>query len=229
MKAKINEIFNSIQGEGPYTGTRQVFVRFSDCNMNCVWCDTLSSKEEGESFHKQYSVSELLSEVNEISSGCHSVSLTGGEPLLQYDFIKQFAKVLKQEGKRIYLETNGICCDALKEVIDQVDIIAMDIKLPSSTKERPFWEEHGKFLGIALQKEVFIKVVVSGSTTNEDVKRAVALVYSANPSIPFVLQPSDYDLNSDAMKRCVEVRQFCEEYLLNVHIMLQMHKMVGMR
>ena len=37
---KINEIFYSIQGEGYFTGTPTVFVRFSGCNLRCPFCDT---------------------------------------------------------------------------------------------------------------------------------------------------------------------------------------------
>ena len=37
---KINEIFYSLQGEGFYTGTAAVFVRFSGCNLTCDFCDT---------------------------------------------------------------------------------------------------------------------------------------------------------------------------------------------
>ncbi len=40
MQAKISEIFKSIQGEGPYQGINQVFVRFFGCNLCCRFCDT---------------------------------------------------------------------------------------------------------------------------------------------------------------------------------------------
>ena len=36
----VNEIFYSLQGEGYYTGTAAVFLRFSGCNRKCSFCDT---------------------------------------------------------------------------------------------------------------------------------------------------------------------------------------------
>jgi len=38
--ANLSEIFSSIQGEGPYIGCKQIFIRFSDCNLDCDYCDT---------------------------------------------------------------------------------------------------------------------------------------------------------------------------------------------
>lgn len=40
MKTKVNEIFASIQGEGPVVGYKQLFIRFCRCNLNCSYCDT---------------------------------------------------------------------------------------------------------------------------------------------------------------------------------------------
>ena len=46
MEAKINEIFSSIQGEGPVVGYKQLFIRFCGCNLNCNYCDTEFQKGE---------------------------------------------------------------------------------------------------------------------------------------------------------------------------------------
>ncbi len=52
IKAKISEIFCSIQGEGLYLGQKQIFVRFAGCNLDCDYCDESKAKD-GEKFSLQ--------------------------------------------------------------------------------------------------------------------------------------------------------------------------------
>ncbi len=228
-KAKISEIFHSIQGEGKYTGREQVFVRFFECNIHCVWCDTPSSIGDTTRHYQEYGLEDLLAEVRELWPGCHSVSLTGGEPLVQKDFIREFLPFLKKEGMSSYLETNGIFDQHLAEIIDDVDIIAMDLKLPSSTKCRPYWEEHAAFLRIARQKEVFIKAVVSSDTQKEDIARCVELVAGVDPDISFILQPNYFERQNGALDRCLDYQDYCRQYLSDVRVMSQMHKIWKVR
>ena len=83
MNAKILEIFHSIQGEGRYAGVPQVFVRFFECNMHCVWCaDTPASIGDGKREFKEMDLKEVLAQVNALYDNAHSVSITGGEPLV---------------------------------------------------------------------------------------------------------------------------------------------------
>ncbi|MCM8763078.1 MAG: 7-carboxy-7-deazaguanine synthase QueE, partial [Candidatus Omnitrophica bacterium] len=77
MQAKIAEIFKSIQGEGIYQGREQVFVRFYGCNLKCQFCDTPLTHYE------ELRPEELLNRINIFGVDYHSLSLTGGEPLLQ--------------------------------------------------------------------------------------------------------------------------------------------------
>src|SRR3989338_6029109 len=130
MKARISEIFRSIQGEGKYTGVPQVFVRFFECHMHCAWCDTPDSIGDGRREFKEFSPKELLKEIRPLFENCHSASLTGGEPLLQADFIKEFIPLLKSAKLKIYLETSGVLFKELKRVVKDADIISMDFKLP---------------------------------------------------------------------------------------------------
>lgn len=192
-KANIMEMFRSVQGEGPYAGVDQVFIRFFECNMHCVWCDTPNSIGDTVRHYEECTLDELWRRVCDLWDGCHSVSLTGGEPLLQKDFIKTLLPYFKRAGVKSYLETNGILPGALEDIIDDIDIIAMDVKLPSSTQCRPYWEEHAAFLQIARRKAVFVKAVISGDTSLEDVLTAAQFVAGVDPLIPLILQPNYFD------------------------------------
>ena len=96
---RINEIFYSLQGEGYHSGTPAVFVRFSGCNLCCVFCDT--QYQSGNIMSSQ----EIVDEVNKYPNA-PLIVLTGGEPSL---FINvAFVEELKQKtGKQITIETNG--------------------------------------------------------------------------------------------------------------------------
>lgn len=97
MKTKINEIFSSIQGEGPVVGYKQLFIRFCGCNLKCEYCDTEFLQGE------EYTAQELYEKVSKEYDlrSFHSVSLTGGEPLLHAEFLKNSYRLLKKKQKYI--------------------------------------------------------------------------------------------------------------------------------
>jgi len=229
MNAKILEIFRSIQGEGKYAGVPQVFVRLFECNMHCVWCDTPASIGDGKREYNEISLEDTLEQVNTIYDNAHSVSITGGEPLLQKDFLKGICHALHQEGKKTYLDTNGTLPDALAEIIRDIDIIAMDIKLPSSTKQKAFWKEHKEFLKIASRREVFVKAVVSLHTRLDDVLKAAKLTAAVDPEILFILQPNYLDMKKGIIEECVGFQKSCAKILKDVRIIPQVHKFMKLR
>ena len=229
MKGNISEIFCSVQGEGKYAGVNQVFVRFFECNMHCVWCDTPHSIGDTTRHYREFTVDELMREIDREWINCHSISLTGGEPLLQKNFIKDLLPELKKTGKRIYLETNGIYHEPLSELISDIDIIAMDLKLPSSTQCRSYWDEHREFIKVARQKEVFIKTVISSATTQEDVQRSIDLVADIDPKIPYILQPNYFDRHNGVMGKCLGYQGQYTNRLNDIRIIPQMHKMMKVR
>lgn len=224
VKARVSEIFQSIQGEGVYVGERQVFVRFYGCNLNhCAFCDTrLSSFEE-------YTSGDLFGYLKTKFKNFNCVSLTGGEPLGQKDFLREFLPLLKQAGIKTYLETNATLPEALSELIDYIDIIAMDFKFPSSTGLRDFWQEHKAFLGIALQRCVFVKAVICNTTDLTDLKTAARILFNSNQDIPFVLQPNSFELGELLMNKIREFQRYALEFLSDVRVIPQVHKMAGVR
>lgn len=230
MKANILETFRSIQGEGAYIGVTQVFLRFFECNMHCSWCDTPHSIGDTTRRYDEFSIEEMVHITEQLwDNTCHSVSVTGGEPLLQAPFLKIFLPKLKEAGRSVHLETNGILPEALSDVIDDIDVVAMDLKLPSSTDEKEFWEEHVAFLKIAHQKEVFVKTVISSKTTQQDVLQAVDVVAAIDPNTLFILQPNFFDLRNGVVAYCQSFLPDCLKKLKNVRIIPQAHKLLKVR
>src|SRR3989338_494239 len=229
MNANILEIFRSIQGEGKYAGVSQVFVRFFECNMHCAWCDTPHSIGDTTRKFEQVDIEEVWGKVKSLAANCHSVSITGGEPLLQPEAVKNLAHRIKEHNIAVYLETNGVLPDALKQVINGVDTIAMDIKLPSSTKCRAYWQEHKEFLSIAKKKDIFIKTVVTSDTDRKDIEQAVALTASVDKNICFILQPNYFEMQNGVMKRCLEFYDICSRQLSDVRVLPQVHKFMKVR
>ena len=185
MQAKISEIFLSYQGEGPYLGSRQLFVRVFGCNLKCAYCDTASES------YKSFSKEALLGKVLDFDDNYNELTLTGGEPLLYGSFLSEFLSLYKRHLFRdIYLETNGILAKELSKVIDYVDIVAMDFKLPSSTGIADnLWPMHKEFLKIASKKQVIVKAVIADSTTIDDIKDMSSVLNGNDKDFMVVLQP----------------------------------------
>ena len=214
---KVKELFASIQGEGPFVGYKQVFVRFCGCNLKCQYCDTDFSNEGA----KEYSLSELEDYLRNHSE-CHSVSLTGGEPLLHVDFIKEFAK---NSPLPIYLETNATLYENLSQIIEDITYISADIKLPSATGLAPQWDLHDKFFNIASKKYLYIKVVFDKNITDEEVNNVSKLAKKYN--VELVLQPMMLgkipSVNSEFME---EILNKCLKKYKKTRLIPQVHKFI---
>ena len=223
MKGKIAEIFDSFQGEGFYVGERQLFVRFYGCNLSCKFCDTKLS------VFCEYTARELFEKIESYGGGFHSICFTGGEPLLQKDFLKEILKLTSQAGYKNYLETNGTLPDALAEVIDDLQIVAMDLKLPSSTGLSDFWHAHRRFLEIASGKEVFLKAVISESADKEEFNQGVKLIRETNRSAMLVLQPDSGEDYNRIEGKIENFRDSCIDNEVTACIIPQMHKIIGVR
>ena len=223
MKGRIAEIFESIQGEGIYTGVKQVFVRFFGCNLHCRYCDTKLYR------YDEYLPQEVLYRVQRFGNASPFVALTGGEPLLQVDFLKEIASLLKHDGRVTYLETNGTLPGQLSEVIAKIDIIAMDIKLASSTGMPSFIAQHREFLKVAKAKEVFIKIVASKDTRASEMIEAFSLVAEFDKNIPVILQPNFFEFGQALWDRMEEFKALGQNYLNDIRVLAQFHKIVGAR
>jgi 7-carboxy-7-deazaguanine synthase len=223
VKARVAEIFDSVQGEGLYLGEKQIFVRFFDCNLSCAYCDTKLDR------FTEYEPRELFEEIRLYRDKYHSISFTGGEPLLYTDFLKEVFKLTAGRGYRHYLETNGTLFFELERLIDRIDIIAMDLKFPSSTGMGNLWHMHRKFLKIAARKEVFLKAIICQATYEEDLRQALAIIKEISPSSVLVLQPNSYENQTVLNLKLSNFKEIANQQGVTACIIPQVHKIMGLR
>lgn len=130
---RVNEVFYSLQGEGAKAGSATVFVRLSGCNLTC--------RAESEGFDcdtefvsgRTFAAAELAEEVVRVAAvtPLPSVTITGGEPMLQLDVA--LLDALRNRGVRdLWLETNGTVAMP-GEVRDRLSWVACSPKTAEHT------------------------------------------------------------------------------------------------
>lgn len=222
-KAKIIEIFTSIQGEGPYVGVKQLFIRFCGCNLQCDYCDTNGLANED---YLEFTPEELKNYIEDFNlKTIHSISLTGGEPLLWDNFLKEFLPLLKN---KIYLETNSTLKNNLENIIDFIDIISADIKLSSASGIENSFAVHDEFFKVAKKhnKKIFAKIVFDENILDDEISHCIKLAEKYN--LPLILQPKTVDdkIAFDKEKILEVFNKFLASYP-NTRIIPQIHKYLG--
>lgn len=228
LKAPISEIFFSYQGEGLYIGKPQIFIRFAGCNLSCDYCDTTKNRSAGKA--QQLTVDQVIGKIKKTLSAARSplssISITGGEPLLYKDFLRELLPKLKKSGFEVYLETNGTLSASYKKISRFVDATAMDIKLPSETRKNN-WRRHFSFLKL-LPKNSFIKIILTAAATEKEIKKAVAIIKKAAPNIPVVFQPATPrdGVKTVEPEKLYKFLRIARRHLKNVTVTPQLHKLL---
>ena len=234
MEAKIKEIFDSVQGEGPFVGVNQLFIRFCGCNLACKYCDTDFDGVNSQLYTPQKLAEYIFSkyDLNKI----HSFSFTGGEPLLNADFINEFINLFNKytykftSGKNkmlMYLETNATLPNDLLKIKDKIDIISADIKLQSATGIDTL-DCHDLFFKYCSGVYTFAKIVFNDNITNDEIKKCSDLAIKYN--LDLILQPQ---MNGDIMSVnnifCQNIFHKFLEFTPNVRLIPQVHKFLDIR
>ena len=227
MKGYIREVFTSIQGEGIKVGQRMTFVRFSGCNLKCKYCDTTEAQVmEGplyyraQKFENPVAVDFFLDKLDE-----STIAITGGEPLLQVEFLQELLDRLKASGGSLYLDTNGSLPEHLDRVVNYFETVCLDFKIPSATGFEALWPQHEKSLAIAAGKEVFVKAVVDGNLVPEELDTVCSIVARIDKSIPLVIQP----VFGKDMPDLLSLQRRAMNVLDDVRVIPQIHKYLNIR
>ncbi len=141
---QVEEIFYTLQGEGPFAGRPAVFVRLAGCPLRCQWCDT--QFDTGLS-KPRMSVDDIMREVQRHAAAIATlVVITGGEPLRQN--ITPLMYDLAEVGFTIQIETAGVVVPpGFLEVVE--DIGAVVVCSPKTSKVHPYIAEsvtHWKYV-----------------------------------------------------------------------------------
>ncbi len=237
MRADIQEIFSSIQGEGLYVGVGQVFLRFRGCNLSCTYCDTPETgecrveqtpgRQDFKIIHGQLEAGEALEAVSRLWRGStRHLSLTGGEPLLYPEFIQE----LSCSEYPLYLETNSSLPWRAEKIKDVLAVAACDLKLPehhASNNYSKLLEQEKKTLEIFHTQgvETFAKIIVTPDTTPATLTPAVEAIKEVSKDIPLILQPvSPRGLEAP---RLLELLEHASGLLETVRIIPQTHRILG--
>jgi organic radical activating enzyme len=246
---RLVEVFSSIQGEGVLVGHRQVFVRTYGCNLRCTYCDSPDTLKEsgtppecrvedrpGAWTFRRVPNPVAAQDLTAIVQGYlaephHSLSVTGGEPLLHARFLEHWLPDVRALGLKVFLETNGLLPDHLRRILPLIDYVSMDFKAPTATGVAPetTWRLHRAFLEVARATQVYGKLVVTPHTTDAEVDAAVNALTDVDRHIPLILQPvTPFGTEKEPVSpaRMIALHARAAHRLAEVRVIPQTHKMM---
>lgn len=225
---KVNDIFYTLQGEGPDAGVPAVFLRLSKCNLRCFFCDT--EFETGE-FYEPRSLAEQIVRVAK-PYNCRLVVITGGEPLLQN--IIPLVDLLNRHGMRVSVETAGtVWIDGLYERFDPVgsamssfgNLIVVSPKTPKINPKIEKVMAALKYIvdDTCLRSDDGLPVMSTQIKGKEDrvYRRDQGLAH-----IPIYVQPMDVENPVQKKNNIHAARDIALRY--GYRLSLQTHKIVGL-
>lgn len=208
-----DEIFCSIQGESSDSGLPCIFVRLYGCPVGCSYCDQPQTKDQ----KKRTSVGSIISKITSFK-GVKYVCITGGEPLI-YPEVTALTWELLHMGYKVSIETSG--CVPIEEVTYRRSFkYVMDIKCPSSgVSEKNIFENLLK-----LQFNDEVKFVIANREDYEYMKK----VLKKYPTQASILVSPMFDKDQKAVIG-QELVDWILEDRLNVRVMIQLHKIIGVK
>lgn len=262
-QAPVMEVFASIQGEGAYVGEPQVFVRLRGCPMRCEWCDTPGSWDfdgssarvaevEGnvreDAWATPFQVATWIARVE--PRDARTVSVTGGEPLVWPEFLAALKGMIGE--RRLHLETAGGHPRSLEAVIDLVDHVSLDLKLPAdlapplepvpdpghpaptrepAPRDADEWRTARRAcLALVAERDACAKLVVAGRRALVDFEPLLEDLAHVAPEVPLVLQPVTPagGVTAPTAEFMTDLVEEARDLGLTVRVVPQVHRALGL-
>jgi organic radical activating enzyme len=235
-RARVSEIFTSIEGEGIFVGKKTLFIRFSGCHLKCRWCDTKYALPLDSGTDYQIDeIKDLI--IKELQPFTYKVNFTGGEPLLQTEAVIELADfVKKQTNVKTYMESSCFDSELFSKVLPYIDICKIEFKTDDSKVVED--EEYDNLilneikcleLAVESNKATYIKIVVTNSTNLESFKN---LVYNISKKIKpsdilgLIIQPS-FGIDQPTVNKLLDTYDIVQPMFPEVRIIPQLHKEIG--
>jgi len=226
----ISEIFTSIQGEGTRIGQPSHFIRFSGCNLCCVWCDTPVNPP----------AYDLDIVVEYLHGSPYDIVFTGGEPMLYQSEIIDIIEAAKLAySTKMTIETNGtippneiFSSSIYGSMIMKNVLWSVSPKLKNSAmKQEKRWNEHAYTFFTENAVNLQLKFVVS---SYDDIDEILNYLENVSYHVPIILQPccqpwykDCYDRYIDDMKMAINMSYaLTEKKYRNVRVLPQLHKII---
>lgn len=173
IKGSVDSIESMGLVDGP--GIRAV-VFLTGCKLRCKYCHNPESWTKREdNFTTEEVLKKILRFKPYFKRNNGGVTFSGGEPLLQEDFLIEMCKLLKQNNIHVTLDTAGVGNGKYEEILENVDLILFDVKHVTSEGYKDLTggmlNEVFDFLTVAnrMKKKFWIRqVIVPGIMDNDD-------------------------------------------------------------
>jgi 7-carboxy-7-deazaguanine synthase len=172
----VQEIFYTLQGEGPHSGRPAVFIRLAGCNLACTFCDT----EFESNIDNRLTLPGIVRRVQR-QHKCDFVVLTGGEPMRQ-NVLPLIVSLLDLGVNLVQIETAGtLWVPGLEALIDkrQVELVCSP-KTPKLHPRIVRWCSHYKY------------VIEAGRTSSVDGLPVYGTQPSTSQEIKVLFRPWHY-------------------------------------
>jgi len=217
----VHSIFLTIQGEGPFSGERAVFVRLAGCNLQCPFCDTQYT--EGRATR---TVQQVIEEVRHLSGYRQIlVVITGGEPFRQN--LSPLLKELERHHYVVQIETNGTLPASDHTYVRATGIHrgTYIICSPKTGKVHPTIEKYAcgfKYVidAKSVDPDDGLPILALGHTANPK-------VYRAHRSSKVYVQPMDEDDPAAVQANLEATIRACIQH--GYTLQLQIHKLMGIQ